>query len=137
MTRFQSIGALLAGTLLFLAASALIGGCGDDPLAPFEPEVSNAVDSFSLQATGVQGVSLTRNYTWQNTGTSANLNQATTVSKGSATLTLLDADGTQVYQGDLADNGTFSSETGTSGAWTIRLRLSSYSGTVNFTAEKP
>lgn len=123
-------------SLLVLAGLPLVG-CNDDPFAPYEPEIANVADSFSLQATGVEGVSLTRDYAWQNTGTTANVNQATTVTKGTATLRILDDAGVQVYSKNLATNGTATTSAGQAGMWTIRIILTDYSGTVNFSAEAP
>jgi hypothetical protein len=122
---------------LFVVLMILLGGCDEDPLAPFQPEVSNQPDSFQLQATGVRNVTLTRDYNWQNNGSTANVNQATTVASGNATLTILDADGTQVYHRDLSENGTYTTSQGSSGNWTIRMKLSRYRGTLNFRAQKP
>ncbi len=102
----------------------------------FQPEVANLTDNFQFQATGVTNVSQTLNYTWQNTGTAANVNQATTLTAGSATLTIFDASGTQVYTRSLTDNGTFATSTGTTGAWRINLALSGVSGTLNFRVQK-
>ncbi len=99
----------LATALLFpllIAASA----CGNDstgPLAPFEPQINNIQDSFEFQATGVTNVTWTFEYTWANSGTSANVNQATTITGGTAVLTLFDAGGTQVYTQSLSANGKF------------------------------
>ena len=121
----------LALSLLFLA------GCSDDPFAPYEPEISNNTDSFSLQATGVEGVTTTKDYVWSNTGNSANVNQATTVSRGSITLKILDGAGDQAYLANLSSNGTSETSTGEAGDWTIRLVLTDYSGTINFSLEKP
>lgn len=124
----------LLGAALLLA---LFAGCSDDTLAPYEPEVSNQTDSFSLQATDVRNVTLTRDYAWQNTGTTANVNQATTASAGSVHLTIYDDGDTVVYDGDLTGNGTFQTDAGAAGMWTIRIRLSGFSGTINFSAEAP
>jgi hypothetical protein len=122
-----AMGALILGPL----------GCQDSPLAPFEPEVLNTVDSFELQATQVTNVQSTLSYSWENTGTAANINQATVLGEGSATLVLRDAMGTTVYSRDLTENGTFSTAAGEPGTWTIAVQLSNCSGTLNFRAEKP
>ena len=125
---------------LVLAPIALalgLASCQDNPLAPFEPEVLNTVDSFELQATDVTHVNSTLSYSWENTGTAANVNQATVLSAGSAMLLLRDASGTTVYQKDLRENGSFPSATGTPGTWTIEVQLSDCSGTLNFRSEKP
>ena len=103
----------------------------------FQPQIVNQPDNFSLQATNVTNVTQTLPFTWQNTGTSANVNQATQVTGGSATLTILDASNQQVYTNSLTANGTFPTSTGTTGGWTIRLVLSNFTGTINFRVQKP
>ncbi len=124
---------LMLSTILLLA----VAGCSDDPFSPYEPEVSNEAGTFELQATGVQGVSLTRDYAWSSEGAIANVNQATTVDQGRATLRILDAGDSVVYERDLAANGTFETDSGTGSGWTIRIILTDYSGTVNFRVESP
>jgi hypothetical protein len=125
--------------MLMCLLLVLVAGCGGETaLNPaFQPQVSNQPDNFQFQSTGVTGVTQTLQYTWQNTGTTANVNQATTVAAGSATLTIRDASGTQVYTLNLADNGTFATNAGASGDWTIQIVLSSMSGTLNFRVQKP
>lgn len=122
---------------LALVVATLALGCSDGPLAPFEPELTNAVDSFQFQATGVQGVSATLDYTWRNTGTVANVNHATTTAAGTARLTLRDADGTQVYDSDLMASLNEQTAAGASGDWSVRVVLTGYSGTLNFRIQKP
>ncbi len=127
--RAQSAGLLLL--LLFV-------GCGGgNVLNPqFQPQISNQTDNFQFQATGVTNVSQTLQYTWQNTGTQANVNQACSITGGMATLAIRDAAGTMVYSGDLSANGTFQTLAGTAGAWRIEVVLSSLSGTLNFRVQK-
>ena len=84
----------------------------------------------------IEDYSGTQTYTWQNTGTTATVNQSASVSAGSATLVLLDADGTQVYSRSLAEDGTFSSAAGTAGSWTVRVSYNAVDATVNFRADK-
>ena len=126
--------ASLAAVMLVVAA------CGDDPLAPFQPEIANLPDNFQFQATGVTNVTTTLEYQWENTGTSANINQSCTVTGGSAILTIFDASTparAQVYSRNLGDNGTFVTSAGTNGTWLIRVTLTGLSGTLNFRAQKP
>jgi hypothetical protein len=137
MQQLSFLRSFTATAVLFLVGSLFLAGCSDDPFAPYEPEVANETDNFSLQATGVEGVSMTRDYAWQNTGTTANVNQATTVNKGTATLRILDDQGAQVYSKNLATNGTATTSAGEAGMWTIRIILTDYSGTINFSAEAP
>lgn len=127
-------GALVAA--LFAAAA-----CGDSPTAPpgIQPQIVNNTDAFSFQITDLSGVTGTYNYTWQNTGTLAKVTHASNAgSAGSATVTVRDASGTQVYTGPMATTGeTVSAPAGTPGAWTITVTFASYSNTqVNFAVLK-
>lgn len=123
---------------LILATSVAITACGDStgPLAPFQPQINNAADNFQFQATGVTNVTWTYTYSWANTGTSASVNQSTTIAAGAATVTILDANGAQVYTQSLSANGTFPTTTGATGTWTIRVVFTNYDGTVNFRVQK-
>lgn len=118
---------------------AFLAGCGGQSgaLNPrFQPQVTNQPDNFQFQATNVTNVTQTLQYTWQNSGTMASVNQATTSTGGTATLTIRDASGTQVYTKDLNANGTFQTIAGTTGAWTIQVVFTNWSGTVNFRVQK-
>lgn len=117
----------------------LMAGCGGQSgvLNPqFQPQITNQPDNFQFQATNVTNVTQTLQYTWQNSGTMASVNQATTSTAGTATLTIRDASGTQVYTKDLNANGTFPTTAGTTGAWTIQVVFTNWSGTVNFRVQK-
>lgn len=125
--------------LKLLAVCGLLVGCGSDPTAPlaaFEPEVSNAVDNFALQATDVTDVGATIVYSWSNTGTVASVDHSTTVSNGSATLVIEDASGAVVYNAPLEASLNEATLDGQSGTWTIRLILDGYDGTLNFRVQK-
>jgi hypothetical protein len=138
MRYVQAIPSLgwLSGLILVLGL--LIGGCSDNPaaLAPFQPEVSNVADSFSLQATGVTSVSTTATYTWSNSGTRATINHSTTTAAGSAVLVIKDGAGATVYNKALVPSLNEPTEAGVAGSWTIEVRLTSYSGTLNVLAQK-
>jgi CO/xanthine dehydrogenase Mo-binding subunit len=101
-----------------------------------QPQVTNAVDDFQFQASNLNNVTQTILYTWQNTGTQANVNQAATITAGSATLRIRDSSGTQVYSNSLAANGTVATSAGTTGNWAIEVVLSNVSGTINFRVQK-
>ncbi len=127
----------LLGTILVALTLALGSGCGDSPTSSgVQPEINNIADNFQYQVTGLRNYSRTLNYSWEITGTTASVNQATTITSGSATLQLFDADGLEVYSRSLADNGTFASSAGAPGTWTIRVIYSSASATVNFRVQK-
>lgn len=128
--RLRRFAILAVGAMMVLA-------CGEDSTSPgIQPEITNVVDNFQYQVTRSQNYSGTAEYAWQNTGATANVNQATTITGGSATLVLLDADGAEVYSRSLAENGTFSSAAGAPGEWIIRIVYSGASATVNFRVQK-
>ncbi|MDH3570276.1 MAG: hypothetical protein OER89_08820, partial [Gemmatimonadota bacterium] len=67
----------------------------------------------------------------------ANIDQSASLTGGSATLTVSDADGTEVYTRSMGETGTFQTTSGTSGMWTIEVTLSGANGMLNFRAQKP
>ena len=119
-----------------VTALALGAGCGDDPTAPgIEPQITNLSDAFSYQVSSIENFSGTHSYTWQNTGTVAKITHASDAgATGSATLTVRDAAGAQVYSGQLVSSGEpVTDPAGVTGAWTITIVYSDYSNTqVNF-----
>ncbi len=121
-----------------VAALILITACSDStaPLALFEPEVTNAVDNFQLQATNVDGVGTTVQYSWENTGTQASIDHSTTTVAGLASVVIRDAAGSIVYDQDLSPSLNEDTSSGDAGTWTITVVLAEYSGTLNFRAQK-
>ncbi len=121
--------------------TSLLVACGDGPTAPgIQPQITNTTDAFSYQVSSIQNFTGSYNYTWQHTGTIAKITHASDAgATGTATLTVKDAAGTQVYSGELVSSGQpLSSPAGVAGAWTITLAYSNYSNTqVNFGVVKP
>lgn len=127
--------------ILLLASAAialvLLVGCSDNKaLNPFQPEIINNADNFAFQATGIKSVSTTLQHNWSNSGDSAKVNQASAITHGTATVTLYDDAGAQVYSGSLSNNGDFFSGMGTPGTWKVKVVLTGLSGTLNFRAQK-
>lgn len=125
-----------AGAVLTLAAVA----CGVDANligAGNEPEVANATDAFEWQVSSLENVSQSLAYSWTNTGTTADVSQASSLEAGTAMLRVADAEGTQVYARGLDEDGTFRTETGAAGDWTVTVTLSEASGSANFRLENP
>jgi len=114
--------------------------CGDsaNPIGPSnQPEIVNNRDSFQFQASNLSRTTQTLSYTWENTGTSANVNQSGQISSGTATLTIRSPSGAEVYSRDLSMTGTFATSTGSPGNWRIEVRLDNVTGTLNFRVQKP
>ena len=125
---------ILLGTILLTFGT--LSGCGDDPLAPFQPEISNAADNFQFQATNVSNVTTTAIYPWANSGTRATINHSTTTSAGSTLLVIKDGVGATVYSKALSPSLNEPTTAGQAGTWSIQVTLTNYSGTLNFRAQK-
>jgi hypothetical protein len=120
-----------------LALTALAACGGDNVIGPSNQlQVTNATDDFQFQVSNLNNVTQTLTYNWSNTGDSANVNQASSLTAGSATLTIRGPTGTELYQAALQNNGTFHTQKGTSGTWQIQVALSKASGTVNFRVQR-
>lgn len=123
-----------------LVALTLLAGaaCGDSSLIgpENELEVTNAQDQFQFQVSDLVDVTDSRSYEWENTGTQATIDISQAITSGSAVLTLRDANGTIVYQDDIADDNDGSTQVGVEGAWRIDVVLQGVSGTFNFRAQK-
>ena len=128
---------LALGAILALGASA----CGGtNVIGPDnQPEVTNAQDSFQWQVTALDNVSQTLTYSWQNTGTIADVNQSSSLgtSPGTAILRITDGGGVEVYSRSLSENGTFVTSSGSAGTWTVTVTLRDVTGTLNFRIQKP
>lgn len=127
--------------LVCAAAVLILAGCGSgktvNPLAPFQPQIVNQTDEFAFQITNVQSLTTTAIYTWQNTGNQASVDHSSVLTNGSASLVILDADGTQVYSSPLVASGTDATGAGTAGAWTIRVVMKGIDADqVNFRVQK-
>lgn len=118
----------------------LAAGCGGRQVGimnPIQPQIVNQTDSFSFQAPNVTDTTQTFQYTWQNTGTTADVTQSSQVTSGLGTLMVMDSMGQQLYLEPLSVNGTFLISSGTAGAWTIEVVLSNVEGTLNFSVQRP
>lgn len=121
-----------------LALVATSCGESSNPIGPSnQPEIANNRDSFQFQASNLSRTTQTLPYTWENTGTSANVNQSGQISSGTATLTIRAPSGSEVYSRDLSMTGTFTTSTGSPGNWRIEVRLDNVTGTLNFRVQKP
>ena len=132
--RFCILNCLLA----FLILQAGLGCSSDDTnsITGFEPEVNISADNFQFQVTEASNVSVTLTYPWPNSGQQATINHSTATIEGSASVTLFDADGVQVYSAGLAASANDESDIGTAGTWTVSINLTNFSGTANFRVEK-
>ena len=113
-------------------------GCNDDSLIGPENqlEVTSATDQFQFQLTALNGVTDSRSYNWENTGTSATVDISQAITSGSAILTIRDARGTTVLRSDIADDNDTTTSVGVAGDWRIDIALTDATGTFNVIIQK-
>jgi hypothetical protein len=133
MSKFILVVALCGGV-------ALLGGCSSStpvqpPLSAFQPEIINNQDSFQFQATGLNGISATVSYTWDNSAAQATINHSSAVTGGVSLLQVLDDNGLEVYSDSLQASANVPTAVGQAGTWTVNVTLTSIQGTLNFRAE--
>lgn len=129
---------IVGAAAVVLAVAAVACGGDANLLGPGnEPEVANAADTFEWQVSSLESVSQSLAYTWTNRGTTADVDQASSLEAGTAMLRVADAEGTQVYARSLDENDTFTTEAGAAGDWTVTVTLSEASGSANFRLENP
>ncbi len=75
-TRLRFVGASLAGAILLACGGATLIGPEN------ELQVSNDTDRFEWQASMLENVTQTLSYKWQNTATSANIDQSSSITSG-------------------------------------------------------
>lgn len=123
---------------LVILTFAMLAACGsDNVIGPGNQlQVNNAADDLQFQVSNLKDVTQTLTYDWSNTGDSANVNQASSLTGGSATLTIRDPNGTVLYEAGLQNNGTFHTKKATPGTWRIQVVLSKADGTLNFRVQK-
>lgn len=125
-------------TLCSLFCIIAVVGCGSDsPVSPgTQPRIVNNIDTFEFQVSSMQNYSSIWRYNWTTTGTVAAVDQSCAVTGGTVTLRLLDANGTVVYTRNLGQDGSFTSDPGTTGQWRVEISLQKCSGTLNFRVQK-
>lgn len=121
----NTIHARRVATALVLVA---LSACGDSSI--FGPDnqlqVSNNVDAFSLQAQSIADQSGTDSYDWVISTATASVSHANApLTAGTATVTILDADGVEVYTAALSDasNGETITASGAVGTWTVIVTM--------------
>lgn len=117
----------------------LVMACGDSGtlIGPENQlEVVNNTDAFAFQASALDNVTQTLSYPWTITGPDATVDISGSVASGTATVTITDADGAEVFSRDLDGSSNPSTSSGTAGSWTILVVMDGVNGTLNFRVNK-
>lgn len=146
-------------TLARLAAVVFLAvGCNESTAPELSLTVTNNPDDFVAQSANVLNGNLDQEYTWQNSGTRANVTNATVISGGIARVVIRDAANVVVYDKALTPTSSeptltrvagvraFDSEpastvieatqAGVAGAWRVEILLSGFSGNLNLRLQK-
>lgn len=103
-----------------------------DFVAPYAPTVKDTVNYFEYSVP-VNGVTTTSRYFWETTGTAATVNLMSTVTAGSATITIFDDDSAAIFTHALDGSGPVGTGSGSAGFWRIQVELTNTSGSLHFT----
>ena len=124
--------------VVLLAVGCGDGSDGDNPVGPNAetPGITNTTDNFQFHLPDVSNYSSNGGYTWRNNGTAATVTQNSSFSSGSGTLIIRDAGGRIVYQRNLNDTGTVTTDSGPTGDWRIEVAPSGVNGTISFRVQR-
>lgn len=100
--------------------------------AGVQPDITSRRDEFAYRVPRVANYRGSGLYWWQNSGIAAQVQQASAVSAGSMRLVIRDANGVEVFSRSLAEGGSFLTQNGVSGRWTIQVIYDDATGTVSF-----
>ncbi len=122
--------------MVAVAGILLVAGCHKDPISSADVTVNNKKDNFHFQLNEASELDSTMVYYWQMEGTTANIDQYSSLRGGTALVVIEDHSRAQVYQTDLTQNGDFSTSYGATGIWMIRFTLSNFTGMIDFRAQR-
>jgi len=128
--RSRALPALFALLVMACGNSGNLIGPGN------QLEVANNPDNFEFQVSTLDNVTQTLSYSWTITGPDATVDIAGAVTAGTATVTITDTQGVEVFSGSLDGSSNPSTSSGTAGSWTIAVTLDGVGGTVNFRVQK-
>jgi hypothetical protein len=137
--RKNNFGVFTWGVWLLILFIVGCGGYGSSMTnnPPPPPGISNMADHFQFQLTsGRYSTTQTLDYVWSNSGTSAKVTVASTISAGAADLQVFDSMDKLVIDQPLTLNGTFVTAVGVTGDWKIHVVLTGVTGTVSFNVDK-
>ena len=125
-------------TLAAFVTVSLVIACGGatSPFDLFQPAVTAATDDFQMKTSNYTNISASKSWAWPNTGTRASLTESMNAADGGVHITIRDAAGAIVYNGDFANNLSDSTTAGVAGNWNIQLTLTHFSGGFDFKALK-
>ena len=124
---------------ILLGILLLIPGCEDSSVGigpENQLEVTNAVDQFQFQLTALDKVTDRRTYDWENTGTQATIDISQAITGGSVILRIRDAEGTVVYDAEIAQENETTTPAAVAGTWEVEVVLRNSTGTFNFRVQK-
>jgi hypothetical protein len=113
--RFAQIA--IAGSIIFLIASQHFMP------VKWQPESTNIIGyfDFKFKAKHLESASQPWRYTWHNSGTVASVEHISNLVAGKGKLIVHDGAGNEVYSRALGEDGSFLTNPGVAGEWTIQV----------------
>lgn len=133
MVQKGSVWVSVAGLLMVVLLAGCVDGQGCVGAQGYTGQmgVCNETNGFSY-GKNVSMETSTEEFPWENTMGQGEVHWGANAGMGSVTVTIQDADGTQVYRDSHSSTGQKGSSTttssGTPGEWTIRIEFSGYTG---------
>jgi hypothetical protein len=115
-----------------VTASLAFLECNLDPVAPYAPVIKDTVDYFEYTVP-VNGVTTTSRYFWETTGTVAKVNLTSSLTGGTAILTIADDNSAVIFSHAIDGSGVVGTGVGDAGFWNIRVELTNAKGSLHFT----
>jgi len=126
---------------VFLATIAFSAACQDSIVKYLGPENNEMetilTDSLRFEAWDLDNVTDTREWTWTMTGPQATVHHDNFVHHGKGQITIIDAVGDTVYNRIPLEWGIVNAtDSGSAGAWTVKLELFGARGRVDFSVAR-
>jgi len=122
----------LAALVVLLASAGACDSTGPETLE----NVRNQTDDFRFDLPRQGDFSGMFRYTWSNTGNAATIDLGPVPESGIGTLTIQDNANAIVFSGSILEAGTFTSEAGAAGDWTVNVILVRIVGELTFRVRK-
>jgi hypothetical protein len=134
--RMRRVRLLFGRTTVAVLLALLVAACGSSTSPDTVENVDNNADNFSFDLSQQADFSGTLRYLWSNSGATATINLSAVPTGGIGTLSIQDADSKQVFTGSVLEAGTFTTDTGRPGSWTVTVLLVRIEGRLTFRLQK-
>ena len=131
MNNISRTARTLGVVAVVVTASLAFLECNLEPASPYAPVVKDTLDYFEYTVP-VNGVTYTSRYFWETTGTTAKVNLMSSLTGGTATVTIADDGSAVIFSHALDGSGSWARALAMR-AWSIVVELTNAKGALHFT----